>query len=196
MIAAISHIEKRKVLKLAKEGIGKTHAPGTVRSLNTGWKTPLHMDSKHSGAWVALRKKICNETVPLFLRTSLTQVANYRAMTRHSFAASGILTLHEPDRTMNPYDLNIYRTRWPLLLGNCKIKTLDAYGVGARFIKHTVPQDMLSNPVRVLGGIGDVFIFNSEFLHDTPLIKGTKARTVFNTFIGYSMNSNWMEMYA
>ena len=57
--------------------------------------------------------------------------------------------------------------------------------------------DLNCHDLQVRAQPGDLFIFNSEFLHDTPLIKDARSlRTVFNSFAGYSANSSDITVYA
>ena len=100
--------QAEEVLHANHDSNAMRHSPGTVRAMREGWTTPLHMDSKHSSAWAALRKQTCNEDVVLSMGTSPREAARFGALTRHPFAASAILTLHAPDRKLNPYDLNIF----------------------------------------------------------------------------------------
>ena len=52
-------------------------------------------------------------------------------------------------------------------------------------------------PIRVTAAPGDLFLFNSEFFHDTPRIMGTSSRTVFNSFAGFSADGRQpVEIYA
>lgn len=128
--------------------------------------------------------------------TNTVQSAGVRAITRHPFAASAILTLHAPNRTTNRVDLNIFRRRFPAFIDDCRVRTTDAYGVGARLRRSTVPADVLRAPVNITAEPGDVFLFNSEFLHDTPKIVGESARTVFNSFAGWSKDHAEVELYT
>lgn len=197
MLAGISElVGSRRLTRQAEEKPGERHSPGTVRAMTHGWATPLHMDSKHSSAWAALRKELCGETVPLSMGTSPIEASRFRALTRHRFAASAIFTLHAPNRTANPFDLNIFRTRWPALLRNCSVRTMDAYGVGARFQRDTMPPYVFERPIELRADPGDLFLFNSEYFHDTPRISGTGSRTVFNSFAGYSSDGGPVEVYA
>ena len=117
-------------------------------------------------------------------------------ITRHNFAASAILALHAPDRAANPVDLRIYRTRFPALLAECALRTADAYTVGARLLRSRLPRSALRYPVGITANPGDLFLFNSEYLHDTPSIVGSSPRTVFNSFAGYSGGAPVIELYA
>ena len=74
--------------------------------------------------------------------------------------------------------------------------TTDAYGVGVRFKRDTVPQSLFEEPVQVRADAGDLFLFNSEFLHDTPRIIGPGTRTVFNSFAGFASSGGAVEVYA
>ena len=142
------------------------HSPGTIRRMSSGWSTPLHFDSKHSNAWAALRRAACNEDVQRHALTNTVESAKVHAITRHSFAASAILTLDAPDRLLNAYDLSIYRLRFPALLNDCATKTVDAYAVGARLLRTSLPKEAFARPCRITAEPGDVFLFNSEFLHE------------------------------
>ena len=71
--------------------------------------------------------------------TSPQATSSFGAIARHPFAASAILTMHAPNRTGNPIDLNIFRTRWPALVQNCSVRAVDVYGVGARFDRASMP---------------------------------------------------------
>ena len=172
------------------------HSPGTVRSMRDGWSTPLHFDSKHSNAWAALRRTSCDEDVVMFSFTSTIASARVQALTRHSFAASAILTLHAPDRQSNPVDLRIFPVRFPALLGDCSLRTADVYSVGARLERSRFPRAILRRPVEITAEPGTLFLFNSEFVHDTPRIVGPAPRTVFNSFVGYSRDGREIELYA
>jgi len=197
MLAGVSQLAgAARVTRQAEEASGQRHSPGTIRAMTNGWATPLHMDSKHSSAFAALRKQLCDEDVVLSMRTSPAEASRFRALTRHTFAASAILTLHAPDRNDNPIDLNVFRHRWPALLENCSVRAVDAYGVGARFRRDSVPSQVLESPLTVRADPGDLFLFNSEFFHDTPRILGMSSRTVFNSFAGFSAGGGPVEVYA
>lgn len=170
MLAGVAQIAgPTRPIQLASEQDlpGLRHSPGTVRAMSQGWTTPLHMDSKHSSAWVALRKELCGEAVKQSLGTSAAEASRFGALTRHRFAASAILTLHAPNRTLNPFDLNVFRTRWPAMLHNCSVRTVDAYGVGVRFKRDSMPEGVFHRALTVRAEPGDLFLFNSEFFHDT-----------------------------
>ena len=58
---------------------------------------------------------------------------------------------------------------------------------------------MSTRSVRVLhvrGEPGDLFLFNSEYFHDTPQLIGASTRTVFNAFASYSADSDDLELYG
>lgn len=173
-----------------------SHSPGTVRAMEPGWETPLHVDNFHSFAWNYMRRYFCNgERVRTALGTSPDEVLRYHVFTNASFTASAILTLHSPNRVTDPFDTNIYRVRWPALLHNCSIRTKDSYGVGVRFHREGVPSSFLERPLRMSPKAGDLFIFNGEFLHDTPRIfQG--LRTVLNSFVGMSEHSKEVVVFA
>ena len=71
-----------------------------------------------------------------------------------------------------------------------------ADGVGARLKRGSLPAAVLRAPINITAQAGDVFLFNSEFLHDTPKIMGESARTVFNSFAGWSRDHGEVELYA
>ena len=74
---------------------------------------------------------------------------------------------------------------------------VDVYGVGARFDRASMPPRVFERPLRVTAAPGDLFLFNSEFFHDTPRIMGTSSRTVFNSFAGFSADGRQaVEIYA
>ena len=59
-----------------------------------------------------------------------------------------------------------------------------------------MPAHVLTRPIEVRADPGDLFLFNSEFFHDTPRINGAGSRTVFNSFAGYSSDGAAVEVYA
>ena len=59
-----------------------------------------------------------------------------------------------------------------------------------------MPPAVLARPVEMRADPGDLFLFNSEFFHDTPRIYGTSSRTVFNSFAGFSAAGGAVEVYA
>lgn len=190
---------RRRTVGMAREDDGRSHSPGTLRQMRHGWSTPIHFDSKHANAWAVLRRSRCGERVSMNAgnrRTTLAATASFRALTRHAFAASAILTLHAPSRDANPVDLTVYRHRHTALLRNCSVGTQAAYGVGARLVRDTLPSRLFEAPVHITAAPGDLFLFNSEFLHDTPVIRGRSPRTVFNAFAGFSSMGDELELYA
>ena len=196
MLAGVAELAGPSRPTRQAEEDGEAHSPGTIRAMTNGWSTPLHMDSKHSSAFAALRREMCGEDVSLSMKTSPAEASRFGALTRHRFAASAILTLHAPKRDENPSDLNVFRHRWPALLDNCSVRAIDAYGVGARFVRASMPPQVLENPLTVRADPGDLFLFNSEFFHDTPRIFGDSSRTVFNSFAGFSSDGGPVEVYA
>ena len=188
-----------RTVGMAREEDGRAHSPGTLRQMRSGWSTPIHFDSKHANAWAVLRNSLCGERVYMCAgnrRTTLAATASFRALTRHAFGASAILTLHAPSRDVNPVDLAIYRHRHTALLRNCSVGTQAAYGVGARLWRSTLAPKLFEAPVHITAAPGDLFLFNSEFLHDTPVIRGASPRTVFNSFAGFSSTGDELQLYA
>ena len=66
----------------------------------------------------------------------------------------------------------------------------------ARLVRDTLPSRLFEAPVHITAAPGDLFLFNSEFLHDTPVIRGRSPRTVFNAFAGFSSMGDELELYA
>lgn len=99
------------------------------------------------------------------------------------------------DRSKNPSDLRIWRSRWPELLPNCSLRTVNAYAVGARFAavgasghdSHALNRfRRATQHVDLRGEPGDMYLFNSEYLHELPTIKGKRWRAVLGGTVGYS----------
>jgi len=176
--------------------LGLRHSPGTVRAMEFGWSTPLHVDTFHSFAWNSLRREFCaGRQEKVTLGTSSAETLKYSVFTKKPFTASAILTLHSPDRESDPFDTRVYRTRWPAMMHNCSIRATESYGVGLRFARDTVPSHLLERPLRVSPRPGDFFIFNGEFLHDTPQIS-RGLRTVINSFVGMSDHEDDVVLFA
>lgn len=129
------------------------------------------------------------------LGTSEEETLHYKVFTESSFTASAILTLHAPRRESDPFDTRLYRTRWPALLPNCSVRASESYGVGVRFHRHTLPAAFVAEPLALSPDPGDFFIFNGEYLHDTPTIN-EGLRLVLNSFIGMSEHSDEVTVFA
>ena len=74
------------------------------------------------------------------------------------------------------------------------MRTLQSYGVGARFeeVMHHRPLPSLE-PFRnhtpyvdLTGEPGDLYLFNSEYLHELPPILGECSRAVLGAVTGFS----------
>ena len=56
--------------------------------------------------------------------------------------------------------------RWPALVQNCSIRSLNAYGVGARLVRESFLPTRVPY-VELTGRAGDLYLFNSEHVHET-----------------------------
>ena len=168
-----------------------------------------HIDSHHSTSWTSLRKRLCPDdpAASNIIDFASVGVDAYAPLRRHRFSTSAILTLQSPERTANPFDLRMFRTRWPALLHNCSVRAARLHGVGIRFGEvdnrdgkttstSTLPEAMRANPVDLLGHPGDLYIFNSEFVHTTPTIAGSRERIVLGAVLGYSRDSREVEVWS
>ena len=57
------------------------------------------------------------------------------------------------------------------------MRAVDAYGVGVRFQRATVPQQVLDDPLTVKAEPGDLFLFNSEFFQCANRHRTARAGT-------------------
>ena len=60
----------------------------------------------------------------------------------HRFTTAAIFTVQPPERERNPYDLRVYRARWPAIVHNCSIRSETAYGIGQRLDDASFPTDV------------------------------------------------------
>ena len=138
-------------------------------------------------------------------------VDEFSPLRKHSFAPAAILTLQAPSRELNLADLRIYRTRWPALLHNCSINTAGVVGVGVRLagvnqsdprgdlgepVQSTLSEELKQRPVDLMGAPGDLYLFNSEFVHTTPYIQGLRERIVLGAIVGLSNGSRQVEVWS
>ena len=61
---------------------------------------------------------------------------------------------------------------------------------------HKSKPKTLQEAMKMRGDPGDLFLFNSEYFHDTPTVVGPAPRTVFNAFASYSAGSSDLELYG
>ena len=127
-------------------------------------------------------------------------VQMHRPFTRHAFSAAAILTLQAPDRTVNPYDLRIFASRWHALVGDCGARTSSQYGVGVRYTTAKASEHVIAHygeeSVELRGEPGDLYVFNSEFLHSLPPIQGDRSRAVLGAIVGYSAGGGDVEIWS
>ena len=187
------------------------HVPGILRVLARNFSYQMHFDSHHANAWVGVRNQRCASAPEGAVPTGKSPflgAAHFGVYRRNSFSTSAILTLQAPARPIgvgeasadtshrNPYDLRLWRVRWPALLHNCSIRTDMAYGAGVRLIADSLPQALRDNHVTIRAEPGDLYLFNSEFLHMTPTIHGRKERIVLGAVAGYSSQSRRVEVWS
>ena len=85
---------------------------------------------------------------------------------------------------------------------DCKLtqEPSEAYGVGVRMARLDAQRkrlwDLDAGKVSIRGDPGDLYLFNSEFLHDTPPIQGSQGRTVVNARIGFSDGSERIDVWS
>jgi diketogulonate reductase-like aldo/keto reductase len=180
----------------AHEGPGEEYIPGIFRTMGDGFHYPMHFDSIHSHAWPYMRFSICDTEEKVDTSTEMHSVGIHRVspLRRNAFSTSVILTLQEPSRAANPVDLEVYRTRWPALLLNCSIHA-QTYGVGGR-LSGEIPRWLREDAVNITGRPGDLYIFNSEFIHYTPKIRGNHERVVLGAMMGYSSGNGEAEVWS
>ena len=178
----------------ASEPSGMQYVPGVLRIHRPSSRYPLHFDTHFMAAWTVFRSWVCDERPPaadrqFFLRRFDEQtLRHYAPLTHHMFSTAAILTLQAPARDRNPIDLRIFQSRWQTLIGDCRLKLANMYGVGGRlgeagmrdFYAQSVPH------VDIRGDPGDLYLFNSEHLHDLPSILGDRSRAVLGAVVGYS----------
>jgi hypothetical protein len=185
----------------AREATGERYTPGAMHAMRAGFKYKLHFDSNHADAWVALRQLVCGEETQMEEGYTPGVPSRFSPL-QHEFATAAIFTLSAPDRALNPADLMLRRTRWPAMVFDCKLtqEPSQAYGVGVRIARLNPERKRLWNldagwiPIR--GDPGDLYLFNSEFLHDTPPIQGRQGRTVVNARIGFSEGSERIDVWS
>ena len=186
-------------VRAATESTGEQYAPGIVHSMRPGFRYPLHFDSKNADGWVAVRRHACNERVPLEADYTPGASKLFSPLSKHHFTTAAILTLSAPDRAANPYDLKLRRVRWPALMFNCShVASSGAYGIGVRLDETATSNEVVLEEAAVTlrGDPGDVYLFNAEFVHDTPRILGSRGRSVLNALVGYSEDSSVVEVFS
>ena len=160
------------------------YSAGVLNFHRPGFFYPLHFDAINAHAWTVLRSWVCAEDVPADRGYAPARVSDF-SVARHAFSTAAILTLQSPDRRTNPYDLRVYRARWPALLANCSVRSATAYGIGQRLDEATWPEAEVPY-VDLHGDEGDLYLFNSEHAHRTPVIRGDASRVVFSSIVGFS----------
>ena len=188
----------RRRVAPAREESSDAYVPGVVRVMSRNFAYPEHFDSPLASAWPCLREGLCPDDKPTSAVTEFksVNVDAYAPLRKHSFAAAVILTLQAPLRDQNPSDLRLYRVRWPALLHNCSVRAASVVGVGVRFGNvnltsgqqlgtPTLPRAALERPVDLRGNAGDLYVFNSEFVHLTPTIVGPRERIVVGAVAGF-----------
>ena len=59
----------------------------------------------------------------------------------------------------------------------------------------TLPHSLREVGAQLYAEPGDLYLFNHEFIHDTPLIIGETGRTVVQAIVAYSADSAEVEVY-
>jgi diketogulonate reductase-like aldo/keto reductase len=167
-----------------------------VAAMAPGFAYPLHYDSAQANAWPPLREWACGERVPRLLARP-DAVTAFRVLKDHAHMGAAIFTLQAPDRTVggrNPHDVRIFRARWTDYALDCAMRSGPNGGMYQRVAKwnrsDTPYVDIRANP-------GDFYLFNTEFVHITPHIRGSVPRIVLSGVVGYSSErDSWMELYG
>jgi hypothetical protein len=206
----------------AREASGEEYNTGVLRNLGPRFRYPEHFDSLHSSAWPCVREGLCPREKSARDVTGFSSIGvdEFRPLATHTFSTSAILTLQAPvreapsPRDANPFDLRLYRVRWPALLHNCSISTQTVVGVGVRFgdtktgevdvaietkgdfSESVLPSALRARPVDLTGSPGDLYVFNSEFVHATPSVRGVRERIVLGATLGYSQGTRHVDVWS
>ena len=204
MLRAVEALAAPRPVRVASatvDGLQLNYTPGVLRAMRRRFYYGPHWDSVHANAWAALRRVLCNETAEPDGIVDFTTVRTFEPLAAHTFSASAILTLAAPDREANPVDLRVWRRRWPALLTRCDLSTKNVYGVGVRLEERGIPADLddatAGTYVPLRGDAGDLHLFNSEFVHDTPPIVGASSkRVVVGATVGFSDAGGAVEVWS
>jgi diketogulonate reductase-like aldo/keto reductase len=163
-----------------------------VAAMAPGFYYSLHYDSLHANAWPPLRHWACGENVPRLARPEAVDA--FQVLREHAHGAAAILTLQEPNRTAgNGHDVRIFRARWTDLVLDCAVRSGYSGGIFQRlrgWDSSKVPfVDIRARP-------GDLYVFNSEFMHITPHIRGGMPRIVLSAIIAYSSSKSFIELFG
>ena len=165
---ALSALSPGKTAKTAREPDGRLYGPAIFRCHMPHAGYPPHIDS------VRQREKRTGYAVHRFER----QLA-------------GILCLQTPDRSAHSCDAIQYRCTWNEELS----RLLQTEWTGREqvmktsFNREPFNRFIAENGIpscRVVLSPGDMYFFNTEYLHEVPAFKGNRVRIVEATFFGYS----------
>jgi hypothetical protein len=92
----------------------------------------------------------------------------------------------------------VYRAwrMWARVCAAAQVLTNDGYGVGIRLRRETLPHSLRTGGAQLSAQPGDLYLFNHEFVHDTPEIAGEIGRTVVQAIVAYSKDSEDVEVYV
>lgn len=166
----LSALSPGKTAKTAHEPDGRLYGPAIFRCHMPHAGYPPHIDS------VRQREKRTGYAVHRFER----QMA-------------GILCLQTPERNAQSCDSIQYRCTWNEELN----RLLQTEWTGRKqvmkssFNREPFNRFILENCIpscRVVLSPGDMYFFNTEYLHEVPAFKGNRVRIVEATFFGYTQD--------
>ncbi len=157
----ITHLSPGKQVVTAHEPDGRHYGAAIFRCHMPNWGYTPHIDS------VRLRDGLKNYAVHRF-HTQL----------------GGILLVQAPEDKPTGFDSIIYRSEWE------KNLELEHYDAGGKAIQTEVFYDYAKKYRIESYGVslaeGDIYFFNSHYLHEAPCFTGNRPRIVLATFFGYT----------
>ena len=149
-------------------------APGVFRMHRPGNRFAPHADTIHAAEW----SSACGGKRP---RRGVAP--NFRPLRRLRHQLSALVSLQQP---RSGGELRIFSTNWEALMSTCNQRGV-AYDVGIAFPHWPRAAAMLHpREYNLTVTPGDVFIFNSNRVHEVLPVVGQQPRLVLGSFVGYS----------
>ena len=171
--------------RTAVGGVNVTLTPGLFRSHGTGNLIHPHFDTLQSHKWFA-RKCKGQQSGGSRATKMAADNAKFVDVYRFDRLFSAVLVLQRPEPGTD-FDVSLYDDEWTDLLGDCSLVGV-AHPIGVIFKSGWNERVRAKQPrsVNVRVDAGDLYIFNSNRVHELHAVRGHPPRVTFGTFVSHS----------
>ena len=181
---------ERRVATARLDAKNATLGEGVFRMQGSGVHVPQHIDTLRAHRWNTARNCSRSKAAVHEAKVQYAKLARFPDPYRFDEEFSAVLMLQPAAANKSAHgaraaDAALFDAHWTDLLRDCSIAG-SSHGIGVNILGFGGAASRRGKAFNVSLDAGDLYVFNSNRVHEVLPIKGTQARLTFGAFVGYS----------